>query len=398
MNILVLSFYFSPDLSAGSFRTTALVGALKERMPPGSHIDVITTLPNRYRTFSREAPEVERGAGLEIRRISLPPHRSDMRGQSQAFWRFSREAQRHAARRHYDVVFATSSRLMTATLGASIARRQRTRLYLDIRDIFVETIVDVLPSYAGWPIRKVFSAVESWTLRSADRINFVSRGFEEYFRPRYPRATFSWFSNGVDEEFVPDMQAPARKTAGTGLPTIVYAGNIGESQALHAILPGLAGALQGRARFVVIGDGGRRAVLANALRSAGYEGTVELRDPLPRAELVQAYGAADILFLHLGAQPAFERVLPSKLFEYAALGKPILAGVGGYAARFIADEVSNAAVFPPCDVTAGVAAFERLEVQDTPRLDFIAKYRRSNIARALADEIIALGSAPRQAP
>ena len=39
---------------------------------------------------------------------------------------------------------------MTAALGAWIARRKRARLYLDIRDIFVDTIGDMLPSaFAG---------------------------------------------------------------------------------------------------------------------------------------------------------------------------------------------------------------------------------------------------------
>ena len=39
---------------------------------------------------------------------------------------------------------------------------------------------------------------------------------------------------------------------------------------------------------------------------------------MARPALVEAYGAADVLFLHLGVQPAFEKVLPSKIFEYAA--------------------------------------------------------------------------------
>ena len=34
---------------------------------------------------------------------------------------------------------------MTAILGAHIARKMNRPLYLDIRDIFVETIVEVLP-------------------------------------------------------------------------------------------------------------------------------------------------------------------------------------------------------------------------------------------------------------
>ena len=84
-------------------------------------------------------------------------------------------------------------------------------------------------------------------------------------------------------------------------------------------MPGLARALRGRARFVVIGDGGRRAALEQALQAAGTD-NVELRAPVARDRLIEEYRRADVLFLHLGAHAAFEKVLPSKLFEYAALG------------------------------------------------------------------------------
>ena len=146
MRILVLSFYYEPDLCAGSFRATALVAALHRRAPAGTAIDVVTTFPNRYASFSQPALELESTAGVEIRRIRLPQHHSDMNGQSRSFLRFARGARAIVADRDYDLVLATSSRLMTATLGAWIARSKGALLYLDIRDIFLDTITDVLPT------------------------------------------------------------------------------------------------------------------------------------------------------------------------------------------------------------------------------------------------------------
>ena len=99
---------------------------------------------------------------------------SDMLDQSLPFasWR---AALKHVAGRKYDLVFATSSRLMTAALGAWIARAQSAPLYLDIRDLFVDTISDVLPAPLAWPVRALMGQVESWTMRRAQRINLVSR-------------------------------------------------------------------------------------------------------------------------------------------------------------------------------------------------------------------------------
>jgi glycosyltransferase involved in cell wall biosynthesis len=386
MRVLVLSFYYQPDLSAGSFRATALVRAMRERAPAGTHIDVVTTLPNRYLTYRQSAPELETSEGLEIRRIVLPTHRSDMLGQARAFLTFARQASSHVAARDYDLVLATSSRLMTAALGARIARRKRARLYLDIRDIFVDSLPEVLPPVLAWPARVVFARVEAWTMRRADRINLVSRGFEGYFRTRYGDRSLAWFTNGIDDEFLTPAPPPVPHRPDRPI-TVLYAGNIGEGQGLHEVLPGLAAALRGRAYFVVIGDGGRRDALASAV--AGLD-NVELRAPVSRPQLLQAYRAADILFLHLGAKRAFEKVLPSKVFEYAALGKPVLAGVAGYAAQFIRDEVDNAAVFPPGDVAAALQGFASLQLTDRPRAAFVAKYARANIARAMADDVFAL--------
>ena len=53
MKVLLLSFYFEPDLCAGSFRASALVDKLKNFKE--LEIDVFTTMPNRYSNYSAEA-------------------------------------------------------------------------------------------------------------------------------------------------------------------------------------------------------------------------------------------------------------------------------------------------------------------------------------------------------
>lgn len=391
MRVLVLTFYYPPDLSAGSFRATALVQALVEDLPVGGRVEVVTTLPNRYRTFSSDAPALETRPGLEIRRIALPGHSSGMLDQSRVFLRFALEVGRQVRSRRYDVVFATSSRLMTAVLGSWIARRQNARLYLDIRDIFVENFTGVLPPWLALPVRPVLSLLERWAFGRADRINLVSRGFEPYFLARYPRIPRSFFPNGVDPEFMePGARARAANVPARERLKILYAGNMGEGQGLHVIIPPLAQRLRRRASFRLIGDGGRREALEAALRRAGVD-NVELTPPVARDALIRAYREADVLFLHLNSYRAFENVLPSKLFEYAAMGKPIWAGVSGYAADFIRFEISNAAVFPPCDAAAAERVLASLAIADTPRAAFVEKYSRRTLMRAVASDVLALG-------
>ncbi|MEX2476250.1 glycosyltransferase family 4 protein [Marinobacter sp.] len=394
MKVLLLSFYFKPDLSAGSFRNTALVESLLRALPEKSEIHVVTTLPNRYAGFNAEAPEEEVTQNLTIKRVRLPAHESGMADQSRAFLAYAKEVRQFVRGQDYDVVFASSSRLMTAALGARTARQLGVPLYLDIRDIFVDTIKDILPRKMAWLMKPLFGAVERWTISRADRLNVVSAGFLPYFESRYPKVSKVVFTNGIDDEFL--RAAPEKgEPIGGEVPysrvvEVLYAGNMGEGQGLHNIIPRLARKMEGRAKFRLIGGGGRRRQLEEAIAKAGCTNVV-LEPPVARAELIEAYQKADVLFLHLNDYDAFRKVLPSKLFEYGALGKPIWAGVAGYAASFVRENLDNAEVFSPCAEAEAVEAFNRLCIRDEARERFVARFSRRAIMDEMAKDLVALG-------
>lgn len=390
MKILILSFYYKPDLSAGSFRTNALVNVMLDLLPSHAHIDVFTTLPNRYSSFNRNALEFEVHPKLTVYRIALPSHKSGMLDQSKAFVKYAKGVLRLSRENNYDLIFATSSRLMTAILGAYLSKRIGSKLYLDIRDIFVDTIKDALPKKIAYMIKPLFSILEWWAIQRASKINLVSEGFFPYFRKRYPKKEFSLFTNGIDQEFVenkPILAAPCNSR----VLSVVYAGNMGEGQGLHAIIPDLAQRFVGRLQFKLIGDGGRKQKLLAALAAAGCT-NVEIFPPVSRDELVKIYQSADVLFLHLNDYDAFRKVLPSKVFEYGALGKPVWAGVAGHAADFVKRNITNSAVFMPCDADDAVNSFEYLELITQPREDFVEKFARVNIMREMAIDIISVAA------
>src|ERR1700742_836260 len=142
--ILYLSFYFEPDLCAGSFRNSPLAKELARQLENEVQIDVITTLPNRYSTFDSNAPEFEERGNLSIYRVIIPKHKSGFADQINSFKTYFYETNKLIGNKKYDMVFASSSRLFTAYLGYKIAKKQRIPLYLDIRDIFVDSMKDVL--------------------------------------------------------------------------------------------------------------------------------------------------------------------------------------------------------------------------------------------------------------
>ncbi len=231
--------------------------------------------------------------------------------------------------------------------------------------------------------------LERWTVTQASKVNLVSAGFKDYFQAGYPGQQLSYFTNGIDQEFIA-LGDRDRPTVPQGKPlTVLYAGNMGEGQGLHEIVPSLAKRLEGRVQFRIIGDGGRKPQFEQKLAEVGCV-NVALLPPVKRDQLLIEYMQADILFLHLNDYDAFRKVLPSKLFEYAATGKPIWAGVSGYSASFIQSEIDNSAVFYPCNVMDAERSLGNLSIETLARPEFIQKFSRVNIMRSMATDILSV--------
>ena len=109
-----------------------------------------------------------------------------------------------------------------------------------------------------------------------------------------------------------------------------------------------------------------------------------------RKKLTLFYERADILFLHLNNIPAFHRVLPSKVFEYASFNKPIIAGVEGYSAVFLKNHVPQSLIFCPGDEEQCVRLIKKADQAniDKVKIDtFISKFNRHKIMKKMASHI-----------
>ena len=392
MRILLLSFYYPPDIGPGSLRAKSIVTSLQKVSESSGianlSIDVMTTLPNRYHSMIADAPDYELSDDATVYRFALSAHKSGMLDQSRAFVIYGRAVMQQIKGKRYDVVIATSSRLMTASLAAWLAKRLQAKLYLDIRDLFCDSIRDVLAKSPLRILSLAFKFIELWTFRKADRINVVSAGFLPHLKRVVPNKKPSVLTNGIDYEF---LAGNFSHNCQNKLPLVVYAGNMGDGQGLHRVIPPIAQMLEGQSVFRLIGDGGRKLALVEALAKRGLQ-NVEVYSPVSRAALFKHYCEADVLFLHLNDYSAFRKVLPSKIFEYAATGKPILAGVAGYAANFLRRQLPGVEVFSPCDIAAMELGLKRL--LDGPRsfdrTAFCESYLRDKIMGNMAHDILDL--------
>lgn len=390
--ILYLTFYFRPDLCAGSFRNSPLVDELiNQTKNTDIEIDVLTTSPNRYSTFREEFKEKEKIDNVTIERIVVPSHESGISDQIFSFKTYFFETLKKTKNRKYDLVFASSSRFFTSYLGYWIATRNNAPLYVDIRDLFSETLRGISDN---WLIKNVLAPViasrEKKIHQYASHINLISEGFKQSF-PDKSIAVFSFFTHGVDPVF---KKAQSKKDDSNHdyIKKIVYAGNIGDGQGLHKIIPEAAKQLDGFYSFTLIGDGGARKKLENSLQEFDVK-NVALLDPVSRDEVIEEYKKADILFIHLNDLQVFRKVLPSKIFELAIVGKPILAGVQGYARKFLRENVDGSFLFDPGDVDGLLQQIREIEKFFDEKLEidnsgFSKEFDRKEINKKMARSIL----------
>ena len=117
---------------------------------------------------------------------------------------------------------------------------------------------------------------------------------------------------------------------------------------------------------------------------------ISLISPVSRKELIEYYKKADILFLHLKNLSAFERVLPSKIFDYGPLGVPIVAGVKGYAREFIKQNLPHSLIFEPSNVEECISCLyksNKIVVNPVHVQTFKEKFSRKRIMSQMAHDI-----------
>lgn len=385
--ILVLSYYFAPDLSACAFRSSALVEQLA-KLYPDVQVDVITTYPSRYSSYKPKNEGAFHLPNVTITRISVPNLNTGFKGELVSVSYYYRKVLRLVRGEKYDVVYGTSAKLATAALARLVAKRMSAKAYLDIRDLFVDNIQDMFNPTVARILKPLFNRLEHYALNDVDKLNVVSAGFNSHVDRYVKPEQLTHYTNGVDDMFKLVNKHTDLESKKTPL-KVLYAGNVGRAQSLEKIVPKLAKRLGSQVEITIIGDGRKNNRLIAKLQQLAIS-NVTIHPPVPREELMDFYQSADILFLHLDSCDCLTKVIPSKLFEYAATGLPMLCGVSGFTKEFIEQNIENAAVFMPNDVNDCILKMTSLSLDLHPRRLFCTDFARSSIMSAMAREIIDL--------
>ena len=355
MRILFLSHYFHPEGNAPGTRVYELTRRWAAR---GHEVVVITGVPNvpdgvPYEGFENRLYQCEELDGVEVRRVWT--YLAANKGTSRRilnFVSFMVSATLAACFvRRPDVVIATSPQFFCGWAGVLVSRLRRRPFVLEIRDLWPESIVAV-GAMRNPRVIRLLEWLEKRMYAAADRIVTVGPGYREGLVARgVDEAGITIIPNGVDRELFSPREDDGRLREEWGLGdrfVCAYVGTVGMGSGLEvALRAARLLAAQGRddVRLLIVGDGAVRAQLAAAAEAEGLRSVV-FTGRLPKARMPEVLAASDACLVHLSRTDLFKTVLPSKIFEAAAMGRPIVLGVEGFAAELVGEADAGICIQP----------------------------------------------------
>jgi len=355
MRILFLTHYFHPE---GNAPATRVYEMSRRFVKLGFEVCVVTGVPNvpsgvvypgyRNRWRSREIVE-----GIETLRVwtYLAPNKGTVRRILNYLSFCATATLAGLGARRPDLVIATSPQFFCGWAGVFVSRLRRVPFVLEVRDLWPESIAAVGAMRSSWLLR-CLGWLERRMYAAATRIVTVGRGYQVQLEARgVPAERISVIPNGVDRGmFDPSADASELRArfAPHGEFLCSYVGTIGMGCGLSVVLRA-AEKLRAMNRldvvFLLVGDGAVREDLEREARAAGLDRVV-FTGRLPKSDMPFVLAASDACLVHLARRELFRSVMPSKIFEAAAMAKPIVLGVEGFAAEVVSKAGAGICIEP----------------------------------------------------
>jgi len=348
MRILIVSQYFWPE----NFKINDLVLGLKER---GHDITVLTGKPNYPKgafpegySFWKKGDETWNG--IKIIRANLLP-----RGKSGAirlilnFFSFAVFASLKKVKEPFDLIFVYEPSPVTVGIPAVfLKRKHKVPVYFWVQDLWPHTLTAAV-QIENKLILNFADALTKWIYKHCNKILVQSEGFIDYIASQgiskekiifYPNSTEAYFKPVIPSQSIRDL-IPANKF------TVMFAGNIGESQDFDTVLEAAkkAIAVSDKIQFVVLGDGRKKKFVEQKVEEFGIGSNFLLLGAFPSETMPEFFACADALLVSLKNDRVFDLTIPSKIQSYLACKKPLIGSLNGEGARVI--EEAKAGVVAP---------------------------------------------------
>ena len=337
MKILFLSDNFPPEVNAPPTRTYE---HCKEWVGMGAEVTVITCAPNFpkgkvYAGYKNSLYHVETMDGIRVVRVwSYIVANKGFFKRTLDFISYSITSFLAGLFMKTDVIIATSPQFFTALSGRTLSFWKRKPWIMEVRDLWPESIKTVGVMKAS-PFIRYFEWEERKCYQSARCIAVVTDSFRCKLMERGIDAKkISVVKNGVNRDLFFPMEKDQELLQDLGLKGKIIIGYIGTHGMAHKLdfILQCASHLKdiSNFHFLFLGDGAERDKLLKLKNELGCE-NVTMLESVPKQEVKRYISILDVSLINLKKTELFTTVIPSKIFENAAMGIPILLGVKGEA-------------------------------------------------------------------
>lgn len=253
-----------------------------------------------------------------------------------------------------DIIIISSLSLLTVLNGLLLSRKYKCRWVFEIRDIWPLTLTEEGGFNHFNPFILFFSLIEYLGYKYADIIVGTMPNLKEHVSNRlgYVKATYC-IPMGVDTQSLREPQILPDDYINTYLSsgkfTIVHAGTIGITNALHTFLD-CAKMLAGNhsIQFLVVGDGDLRN---HYIAKYGHLPNLTFAPKVPKQMVNAVLEKCDLLYfsVHDSAVWKYGQSL-NKVIDYMLAARPIVASYTGYPSMI--NEAECGTFVPAGDVTA----------------------------------------------
>lgn len=336
MRILFLTDNFPPEVNAPANRT---IDHCRIWAQNGVKITVITGFPNFpkgkvYDGYKNKWRQVEYIDGIKVIRVwTFITANEGFVKRILDYLSFAISSFLMGLFVKTDLIVATSPQFFTALSGRWLSFFKQKSWVMEVRDLWPESIVSVGAMKKG-KIISFFEWLELRLYKSASKIIVVTDAFKSKITSKGIQPDkIAVHKNGANLDFYQPMdkdQILLSKLNLEGKIVLAYVGTHGMAHGLDFILNQLSQleSVAPNLHFLFIGDGAERNNLIDLNNRLKLNNTTFLPS-VPKDEVKRYLSLMDIALVNLRSSDTFLTVIPSKIFEAAAMRKPILLGLGG---------------------------------------------------------------------
>lgn len=333
MNVLIVSFYYYPELGAAPSRITNLALGLKTK---GIDVDVLTCLPNypkgkifkEYRNcFSRQ----EKTDDIRLFRYwtyasiskSAVSRILGMTSFALTLWRFSLKK---TLIKKYDYTIIQSPPILVAWSAILLFKKiYRKKIILNISDLWPLSAVELGVIKDKSVFHKVLEKIEQYLYKNSDGIMGQSKEIIDHIKSYYPSKDCFLYRN-LQHATSADI---LKKSRGNKF-RIVYAGLLGVAQDILSLIQSVDFKSL-NVELHLYGGGNQAKEIEKQVTSNDM--AVYYHGYLDKKEMVKTLAQYDASIVPLAVR--IKGAVPSKIFDLLPVGVPILFCGGGEGADIV---------------------------------------------------------------